>query len=382
MDSVKIIAVGALPNIPRETDVTSLDLGADANPEGVALTPDGRFGLITRAGAKTLAYVDLTGLTPALLPGGTKVARGAFGITVTPDGAKALVTNKTGGTLSVVDLTGLPVMPSPAAVTTLTVGESPGAVAVTPDGRTAVIAEGEARMPRGSSISRRSPRRPSRSPHPPPPIPTPSGWRSWPVPADRWRPSRTRRPARCRSSTSPARLLSRRSTPGPARRASRCFPSRRRRPPLDGVEQRGGSIAVTFDGTRSSDRDGAIVSYTFTFGDGTSVTSPVPIVTHTYTTVGKFVASLVVTDDDGTTVRRGPHERAGGAEQAAQGRAEGERDDGKAPFLVTFDASRSKDSDGTIASYTFTFGDGSSVTTSNPVATHTYVSPGSTRRAS
>ena len=88
----------------------------------------------------------------------------------------------------------------------------------------------EARMRRGSSISRRSPRRPSRSPHPPPPIPIPSGWRSWLAPAGRWRPSPTRGPARCRSWTSPARPSSIRSTPGPARRASRCFPSRRPRP--------------------------------------------------------------------------------------------------------------------------------------------------------
>ena len=126
MDSVKVIAIGALPNIPRETEVTSLDLGADANPEGVALTPDGRFGLITRAGVKRLAYVDLTGLAPALLAGSTKVAKGAFGITVTPDGTKALVTMKTGGTLSIVDLSGLPVVPGPAAVTTFAVATRPG----------------------------------------------------------------------------------------------------------------------------------------------------------------------------------------------------------------------------------------------------------------
>ena len=141
MDSVKVIAVGGLPHIPRDADITSLDLGADANPEGVAITPDGRFGVITRAGVKKLAYVDLTGPSPALLAAGTKVGRGAFGITVTPDGTRALVTSKTGGTLSIIDLTGLPVVPGPAKVTTFAVGDSPGAVAVTPDGDSAIIAE-------------------------------------------------------------------------------------------------------------------------------------------------------------------------------------------------------------------------------------------------
>ena len=65
---------------------------------------------------------------------------------------------------------------------------------------------------------------------------------------------------------------------------------------------------MTFDGTKSSDRDGAIVSYTFTFGDGTSATSPVPIVTHTYTAVGS-IASLVVDGRRRRAVHRGPHER-------------------------------------------------------------------------
>ena len=88
---------------------------------------------------------------------------------------------------------------------------------------------------------------------------------------------------------------------------------------------------VTFDGTKSTDRDGAIVSYTFTFGDGTSVSSPVPIVTHTYTAVGKFTAGLVVTDDDGASSAAVLTSVQGGGQQAAQGRAEGERDDRESP---------------------------------------------------
>lgn len=43
---------------------------------------------------------------------------------------------------------------------------------------------------------------------------------------------------------------------------------------------------------------------------------------------------------------------------------------------VAFDASRSTDPDGTVASYRWTFGDGSSAVTSTPSTTHTYPSPG------
>lgn len=57
---------------------------------------------------------------------------------------------------------------------------------------------------------------------------------------------------------------------------------------------------------------------------------------------------------------------------------------GTAPLDVSFDASASSDPDGTdhVSSYTFHFGDGSPpVTSSTPVASHTYTTPGSYRAA-
>jgi PKD repeat protein len=164
---------------------------------------------------------------------------------------------------------------------------------------------------------------------------------------------------------------------GPGPQGLAMFPVKAPKASLSTVSSSGAvPLAVTFDGTKSADRDGTIVSYTFTFGDGTSVTSAVPIVTHTYTTVGKFIASLVVTDDDGAPSAAVVTSVQVVANKPPKAALKASATTGKAPFLVTFDASRSKDSDGTIASYTFTFGDGSSVTTSNPVVTHTYVSAG------
>jgi PKD repeat protein len=43
---------------------------------------------------------------------------------------------------------------------------------------------------------------------------------------------------------------------------------------------------------------------------------------------------------------------------------------------VTFNASRSSDPDGTVANYTWAFGDGTAVTTTDPVVNYTYSSPG------
>ena len=56
---------------------------------------------------------------------------------------------------------------------------------------------------------------------------------------------------------------------------------------------------ITFNGSRSYDSDGTIVTYHWTFGDGTAVNGS--IVNHNYTNPGKYPVTLTVTDNDGAT---------------------------------------------------------------------------------
>lgn len=56
---------------------------------------------------------------------------------------------------------------------------------------------------------------------------------------------------------------------------------------------------VTFDGTGSTDPDGSIVSYAWTFGDDGSGSGSTT--THTYDKDGTYTVTLTVTDDDGGT---------------------------------------------------------------------------------
>jgi len=58
-------------------------------------------------------------------------------------------------------------------------------------------------------------------------------------------------------------------------------------------------VALTFDGTRSSDPDGTIASYSWTFGDGTTATVATP--SKTYSKTGTFTVKLTVKDDKGAT---------------------------------------------------------------------------------
>ena len=61
-------------------------------------------------------------------------------------------------------------------------------------------------------------------------------------------------------------------------------------------------VAVAFDGRTSSDPDGVIASYAWNFGDPASAganTSILPNPSHTYSAPGTYVATLVVTDNQG-----------------------------------------------------------------------------------
>ena len=58
-------------------------------------------------------------------------------------------------------------------------------------------------------------------------------------------------------------------------------------------------LAVSFNGSTSSDSDGTISSYAWNFGDGQTGSSVT--LSHTYTTAGTYTATLTVTDNQGAT---------------------------------------------------------------------------------
>ncbi len=129
-------------------------------------------------------------------------------------------------------------------------------------------------------------------------------------------------------------------------------------------------LVLSADGGSSVDTDGSIESYSWDFGDGATGTGVTA--THTYGSAGSYTVTLTVTDDDGAqdsvsevvTVTAPPANIPPVADFSAD-----------VSFLsVNFDASASSDSDGTITSYAWEFGDGA--TADEAVVSHSYDSAG------
>jgi PKD repeat protein len=141
--------------------------------------------------------------------------------------------------------------------------------------------------------------------------------------------------------------------------------------PLTGVAP----LPVTFSSAGSTDADGRIVSFAWAFGDGGTSSEPFPA--YTYPTPGAYVVTLTVTDDDGASasaaltvvVSAPPVNKPPVAVLTASATS------GVAPINVAFSSAGSADPDGSIASFAWTFGDGTSSGDGNP--SHTYAAVGS-----
>jgi PKD repeat protein len=127
-------------------------------------------------------------------------------------------------------------------------------------------------------------------------------------------------------------------------------------------------LAVTFDGSNSSDPDGEVVGYRWDFGDGNSGSGQ--IVEHTFLNQGQYTIRLTVTDNDGETGSTTHLIVVDRPNDPPVAHFTFSPASGLYPLTVNFDASGSNDSDGSIEQYEWDFG--GEQTGSGRTITHTF----------
>ncbi len=213
-------------------------------PEGVAMTPDGRQAYVTNTGTGSNSVSVIDTATPQIVITTTTVGIGIHpsSVAVTPDGMQAYVTNTGSNSVSVID-TATPQV----VIATITVGVEPEGVAMTPDGMQAYVANDESvsiinTATRTSTIV-----------------------------------------------TITLGLFQIAITPDQAPLAR-----------FTAAVAQAGSPS-TFDASGSVSPVGTIATYSWNFGDGTTLNTSQPIVSHTYAASGNYSVTLTVTNSAGTS---------------------------------------------------------------------------------
>ena len=131
-------------------------------------------------------------------------------------------------------------------------------------------------------------------------------------------------------------------------------------------------ILAKFYGSSSSDSDGTIGSFKWNFGDGATAWGE--SVTHAFTHSGTFTVTLTVTDDDGASDSTSKTMSVQDVNTPPEARFTFSPANPDTSSGVSLNGSTSSDSDGTISTFKWNFGDGS--TGEGKYVTHRFSSPG------
>ncbi len=231
----------------RTNAVVGSPIAVGHEPSWVAMTPDGRFVYVAiehGVGSGTVAVIE-TATDKVVVPA-IPVGKLPNMIAISPDGGRAYVANYGSDTVTVIDAATNTVVGSPVSV-----GALPSRLAVTPDSNTVYVSNDGAGSV--SAIAAATDTVVG--------LPIPVGEHPEGIAV----------------------------TPNQPPRASfSVAPSTRARP----------GVPVGFDASASTDPDGSIAAYAWSFGDGATAAGG-PKQTHTYAQPGTYKSSLTLTDNEG-----------------------------------------------------------------------------------
>jgi YVTN family beta-propeller protein len=220
--------------------VVGVPIQVGEEPINIAFTPNGAFAYVTNEGPSNVSVIDTqTRQVVATIP----VGEGPWEVAIAPNGTKAYVTNYAADSVSVIDTQTRQVVGSP-----IPTGDEPYEVAFTPDGKAAYVANYK-----GQSVTVID-------------AATNQVKTTIPVEGGPWQ-------IAIAPDQSPAASF----TVGAATAGK----------------------AAKFNGGASSDPDGSISAFNWSFGDGKTATSTTPSVSHKYAKAKTFSPTLTVTDNEG-----------------------------------------------------------------------------------
>ncbi len=129
-------------------------------------------------------------------------------------------------------------------------------------------------------------------------------------------------------------------------------------------------LDCNFNASSSSDSDGSIASYSWNFGDGNNSNQQSP--SHSYAADGSYTVTLTVTDNDGAS--DATTQTVSVVDTTPNVAPTASFTQACTDLSCSFNAGGSSDSDGTIASYSWDFGDGNTANGQNP--SHSYAAGG------
>jgi len=146
------------------------------------------------------------------------------------------------------------------------------------------------------------------------------------------------------------------------------------RPKADAGGPYAGSVgeSINFKGSGSSDADGDSLAFEWDFGDGSRSTQATPH--HIYNAAGEVLVALTVNDGRGGVHKTSAQVTITSRDNRAPTANAGGPYNGSVGISLLFDGSVSTDPDNDVLTFSWDFGDGSSVTGTAP--SHTYADSG------
>lgn len=222
------------------TVITTVNVGG-AFPDGIAITPDGTQAYVTNGLSTSVAVINTTTYAVSFIT----VGLNPDAIAITPDGKQVYVANSNGNSVSVIDTS------TNTVSATIPVGITPEAIAITPDGQLAYVVNNSDNTVTVINTNTNTV------------IATiPTGFE----------------PVTIGITADQAPLAQFTISP------------------------QGAGLPSTFDASTSVSPTGTIANYFWDFGDGATLNTSNPVVTHTYLAPGTYIVTLIVTNTAGTSL--------------------------------------------------------------------------------